>query len=240
MARGRNPGALQPWRRARASRTAPKMPIAIPRPAPPTSSTTALLRWVPLTASVVTAPAMKRLTNGVAMPSLSPLSTLSKRRTPDGTRSSCMMDAPRAASVGATMAPIAAATQSPLLPKRSAAVSAPAPIVSGKPIPSRRAGRATSDRRARTLTREASAKRTRARVTSASERMVDECRLKCDDGGRAVGDDQAQHDEGDRSRDVPALEAGGDESPDDHAGRDDGEGGEVQVVGHRSGVMAVA
>ena len=85
-------------------------------------------------ASAVTAPARNRLTNGVAMPSFSPLSTLSVRRTPEGTRSSAMIVAPRAASVGATMAPMAAATHSPLLPKRRAAVAAPAAMVSGSPM----------------------------------------------------------------------------------------------------------
>ena len=93
--------------------SAPATPIPTPSAAPPSSSTTALVRWVPLTASAVTAPAMKTLTNGVAMPSFRPLSTLSTRRTPAGTRSSCMIEAPSAASVGATMAPMAAATQSP-------------------------------------------------------------------------------------------------------------------------------
>ena len=127
---------------------------------------------------------MKRLTNGVAMPSLRPLSTLRSRRTPEGTRSSPMMEAPRAASVGATMAPIAAATHSPLPPKSSAAAPAPAPMVSGRPMPRRRAGSAASVRSARTFTREASAKSTRARVISASERMVEEWRLKW---MRAVG-----------------------------------------------------
>ena len=121
---------------------------------------------------------MKRLTNGVAMPSLRPLSTLRRRRTPEGTRSSHMIDAPKAASVGATMAPMAAATQSPLPPKSSAAVAAPAPIVRGSPMPRKRAGIAASARSARTFTREASAKSTRASVTSASERIVDECSVK--------------------------------------------------------------
>ena len=50
---------------------------------------------------------------------------LRRRRTPEGTRSSLMMLAPRAASVGATMAPMAAATQMPLPPKSSAATPGP-------------------------------------------------------------------------------------------------------------------
>src|SRR5580700_6575293 len=122
---------------------------------------------------------MKKLTNGVAIPSFNPLSTLSVRRTPEGTRSSDMIDAPKAASVGATMAPMAAATQSPLLPNNKAAVAAPAAIVKGSPIPNNRAGIAASARTARRFTRDASAKSTMASVISASERIVDECSVKC-------------------------------------------------------------
>jgi hypothetical protein len=51
---------------------------------------------------------------GVAIPSLSPLSTLSTRRMRAGTRWSCTIGAPSAASVGATAAAITAATQSPV------------------------------------------------------------------------------------------------------------------------------
>ena len=125
--------------------------------------------------SLAKAPARNKLTKGVTMPSLSPLSTLSMRRTREGIRSSDMIVDPSAASVGATMAPRAAATQRPLEWNSPTASAAPAPIVSGSPIPSRRAGMAMSVAKVHALTREASEKSTRARVISANERMVDEC-----------------------------------------------------------------
>ena len=75
-----------------------------------------------------------------------------------GTCSSLMTDAPRAASVGATIAPMSAATQSPLPPNRSAATAAPAAIVSGSPMHSSRRGWAAAVRSSRALTGEASGK----------------------------------------------------------------------------------
>ncbi len=89
-----------------------------------------------------------------------------------------MIDAPNAASVGATMAPMAAATHSPAPEKSPAARAAPAPMVRGSPMPRRRTGSARSARSWRALTLEASAKSTSASATSASDLMVDECRLK--------------------------------------------------------------
>ena len=58
-----------------------------------------------------------------------------------------------------------------------------------------------------------------------------------DDVRRAVGDDHAEHDERHGGRDVPALEARRDQAPDDHAGRDHGEGGDVEVVVHGPGAI---
>ena len=104
--RGRRPTASARRRRDR---------CRCPCPAPPTRSTTAAPTLAaPWMASVVAAPARKIPTNGVAMPSFSPLSTLSTRRMRPGTRESCMMAAPRAASVGATEAAITATTHHPL------------------------------------------------------------------------------------------------------------------------------
>ena len=68
----------------------------------------------PWTDSDAAAPARKMPTKGVAIPSLSPLSTFSTRRTRAGTRLSWTIGAPSAASVGATAAAITAATQSPV------------------------------------------------------------------------------------------------------------------------------
>ena len=118
------------------------------------------------------APARKSSTNGVAMPSFSPLSTLSSRRTPEGTRVSCKMAAPRAASVGATMAPMSAATHQPMPEKSPKAAAAPAPIVSGRPIASSRVGSTASARSSRRLTLAASVNSTRASVSSAKYRSV--------------------------------------------------------------------
>ena len=153
----------------------------------------AVVGWTPLTASALTAPAMKRLTNGVAMPSLRPLSTLRRRRTPEGTRSSSMMVAPERGVGRGDDGADGGGHPEPACRRRAARpAAAPAPMVSGRPMPRRRAGSAASARRARTLTREASAKSTRARVTSASERMVDECRLTWIERGRPVRDGHAR------------------------------------------------
>ena len=144
-----------------------------------------------------------------------------------------MMDAPNAASVGATMAPMAAATQSPAPEKSPAARAAPAPMVRGNPIPRRRTGCARSARSCWTFTRDASAKRTRASVTSARERTADECRLRCT---KAVGPwvtTRPRTTKRDRCRHVPALEASRDEAPEDDTGRDHRHHGENEVVSHR-------
>ena len=128
--------------------------------------------------SVVTAPARNRLTNGVAIPSLRPLSTLSSRRIRFGIRASSMMVAPSAASVGATMAPMVAATHSEMPGMIPKAAAVPKPMVRGRPMASRRTGRPRSRRSSWMLTREASVNSTRASVTSASDLIVSEWGLK--------------------------------------------------------------
>ena len=82
-------------------------------------------------------PAMATSTIGVAMPSLSPLSTFSARRTFAGTCGFDMTGAPSAASVGASAAPTSSAAHGS---KPSTTIAAPAPraIVSGRPTPSSR------------------------------------------------------------------------------------------------------
>ena len=117
--RGTPPLAL-----ARASSQPPTSPTPAPTPAPTSSPPAALSTVVEWATSVLTAPARKRLTNGVAMPSLRPLSTFSSRRIRFGIRGSSMIVAPSAASVGATMAPTVAATQSemPGITPKAAAV----------------------------------------------------------------------------------------------------------------------
>ena len=54
-----------------------------------------------------------------------------------------------------------------------------------------------------------------------------------DERGRSMSDHKSQHHERDRRGDVPALQAGGHETPQDEAGRNDGKGRGAHVVVHR-------
>ena len=90
----RKPASLHPEALARASAQPPTSPTPAPTPAPMSRSPAAPSTDVEWTISVVTAPARNRFTNGVAMPSLSPLSTLSRRRIRLGIRASSMMAGP--------------------------------------------------------------------------------------------------------------------------------------------------
>ena len=103
---------------------------------------------------------------GVAMPSLSPLSTLSARRTLPGTAGSDITVAPRAASVGASAAPISRAAHRSTSSTTSAA-AVPSATVNGSPTPSSRPYRPRSRRNWLGRTRDASANSTHTRVTSA-------------------------------------------------------------------------
>ena len=91
-----------------------------------------------------------------------------------GIRLSSMMVAPRAASVGATMAPMEAATQSEMPGMTPKATAVPKPMVSGRPMANSRTGRPMSRRSSWILTRDASVNSTRASVTSANDLMVSE------------------------------------------------------------------
>ena len=110
----------------------PAPPTATPTSTPSASSATRGGRAVP-------APRLGRRprppcatnTNGVAIPSLRPLSTLISRRILAGTAGLTIMPAPSAASVGASAAPTSSASQIPALPSRANASSVPRPIVSG-------------------------------------------------------------------------------------------------------------
>ncbi len=101
------------------------------------------------------------------MPSLSPLSTLSTRRTRVGSRSSAITGALNAASVGARLAAIRPAKAIGRLGKNRIASAVPATMDSGSPIPSKRAVSGRSRRAAVTGTAEASANNNNARVSSA-------------------------------------------------------------------------
>ena len=113
------------------------------------------------------ADAMQNVTTGVAMPSFSPLSTFSTRRTRTGSRSSAMTGALNAASVGARLAPIRAARASGGSGTAASGHPVPARIDRGRPDAEQPGGQpeVTSGRGERTV--EASAKSSRARVTSA-------------------------------------------------------------------------
>ena len=78
------------------------------------------------------------VTIGVAMPSLSPLSTFSVCRIRYGTRWSVITTAPSAASVGPSAAPSSSAYHG-LMPSTPTAASDPATTVSGSPTPNSRA-----------------------------------------------------------------------------------------------------
>ena len=113
--------------------------------------------------------------SGTQSPSLSPLSTFSPWRIREGTRSSETTAWPSAASVHAsTIASTSASAK--LTPGMTAApIRAPAMIVSGRPIPSRRSGTANSWRSARNEIRDASANSTSVSVISASSFTCSPC-----------------------------------------------------------------
>ena len=81
-----------------------------------------------------------------------------------GTRSLVTIACPRPASVGASTAPMIPACQIVRFVNRSAAMTAPAAIVRGRPIISRRAGNSAFTRNNEMLIRDASVNRTRTRA----------------------------------------------------------------------------
>ena len=89
--------------------------------------------WLAATASM-------NVTTGVAMPSLSPLSTLSARRNRSGTRRSLITCALSAASVGARAAPRNPARAHGNESNIRAATMPPRAIDSGRPMPRSRTG----------------------------------------------------------------------------------------------------
>ena len=107
------------------------------------------------------------------MPSLRPLSTLSPWRTRAATRGSVTTACPSAASVGARITPTITASPRVNWRKTTPATSAPSAMVRGRPMPRSRAGRPNSARSALKSMRDASQKRTRASVASASVRTTE-------------------------------------------------------------------
>ena len=116
--------------------------------------------WLAATASMKT-------TIGVAMPSFSPLSTLSARRSRPGMRASLITCTLRAASVGASAAPTKPASAHGNPSKSQSASRPPSSTESGRPMPSNLIGTATSRRNFARFTLAASENNTSARVTSA-------------------------------------------------------------------------
>ena len=106
--------------------------------------------------------------SGTQIPSLRPLSTFRPCRIRDGIRSSVTTAWPSAASVQASMIERTSASTRPTPGRTATPRSVPATIVSGRPIPSKRAGTANSRRRAGNEMREASANKTSVSVASAS------------------------------------------------------------------------
>ena len=104
------------------------------------------------------------------MPSLSPLSTLRPWRTRDGIRGSVTTACPSAASVGASTIASNTASMNASCPNTATPARAPATIVSGSPIASRRSGTTYSRRSAARSIRDASEKRTTVSVASATQR----------------------------------------------------------------------
>ena len=116
--------------------------------------------------------AMNRVTNGVAIPSFSPLSTLSARRMRTGTALLVTTAIPSAVSVGAKMAATSAAGPHPTSGNMTWATSAPAAIVSGKPMNSSRDGTLASPSTSRSRTVDASENSRMASVSSVTVRTA--------------------------------------------------------------------
>ena len=161
---------IQPRPPANRIATAPSQPMRSPATtARPISvrKTDAIPRAVCIS---LAAPARAIVRKGTAMPSFRPLSTLRPCRTIAGTDLSVTTAWPRAASVGARMIAMMAASQNPIWSKKTRAASTPEMIVRGSPIPSSRPGRNASCRTARTSMTAASENSTITSVPSRRSR----------------------------------------------------------------------
>ena len=112
------------------------------------------------------------VTNGVAMPSLRPLSTLSARRILAGTTGFDTTARPRAASVGARIEAMRAAAAQRASGNKNFATIVPRMIVSGRPTSRSRVGKCESPFTSRSRTVAASAKSNTPRVSSVIMRVV--------------------------------------------------------------------
>jgi hypothetical protein len=115
---------------------------------------------------------MKMVTNGVAIPSLSPLSTLSARWIRTGTAGSVTTAMPSATSVGARIVAINAAAAHPIPGNTRCASTVPATTVSGSPMNRSRVGRPASPSTSRSRIVAASENSSNASVCSVAVRTA--------------------------------------------------------------------
>ena len=228
------PERSNPAASGRVSSHPPTSPMPTPMPAPTRSSRTALPRRAAWVASVETAPARKRLTNGVAMPSFSPLSTLSSRRIRFGMRR-VLHDRGPERRVGRRHdgpdrggRPDADAREHAERHRRAEPDGERAAR-----WPAAGPGSPRSCRSWWTLTREASVNSTRASVTSANDRIFEEWGLiSMRWTGPWVTTSPMDH-ESERSADRPPREHARHQRPQHHAGGHDHQDRRVQAVLHR-------
>ena len=148
-----------------AATTPARAPAAMPYPISSTTSRTACVAPTsPASASAI-ASTMNR--SGTQIPSFRPLSTLRPWRIRDGSLGSVTTAWPSAASVGASTTARTSASGTESAPNSTGGERAPSAIVSGSPMPSRRAGTAYSRRSVRRSMREASTNNTNVSVASA-------------------------------------------------------------------------
>ncbi len=146
----------------------PKRPAPRPAASPQPICSAAFVTTAQVMPVVSSALARSRATRkkGTARPSLRPLSTSSAWRTRSGTDGSVTTFWPRAASVDESMI-ASRKTEAIAIPgKTSRPTPAPASMVSGRPMSSRRLGQPSSWRRARRSSRAASLKSSSTRATS--------------------------------------------------------------------------
>jgi hypothetical protein len=117
------------------------------------------------------------VTNGVAIPSLRPLSTFRARRIRAGTAGFTTTANPSAASVGARIVATSAAAAHPASGTSTFAAIVPRTIVSGRPTNSSRTGRRASPSTSRSRTVAASANSRIPSVSSVTTSVVSVSRL---------------------------------------------------------------
>ena len=195
-------------------------------PYPIFSSTSSAAAPSPIAPSSASATASATKKSGTQIPSFSPLSTLRLWRMRVGRRGDVTTAWPSAASVGARMIARSSASGHARSPRSATPTTNPARIVSGRPIPSRRAGIPSVRRSAFRSMRDASEKRTTASVASASVLTSMPVADGIDETERLDADDEPGGGEDHRRSDPRALDATRDRR---EAEEDEGENGELPV-----------